>query len=521
MLLFKNGLIRTMDPACPVTDQIYVSTDGKVGAIGSQCPAEAAKVIDLEGKVLIPGFHDPHIHVWKVGDLLGFRLDLRGVQSKADMLDAIADFARQTNHDPTRWVLARGFNEALFPDVAIPTRHDLDRVIPNRLCQIIRTCAHIAVVNTHTLQHCGIHATTPVPPGGEVRLGSDGLPNGILTETALGLIAKHIPPPNTADYRQMILLAQDALLEQGVTTVADPAVHPELLAVYHAMAAAGELKIRLQAIPIRVPDGATTALPLPTYFESDFLRVDTVKFFADGGISGKTAAVHIPYKNTREQGVLRLEPSFFEALARESQNAGFRIATHAIGDQAIDLVLDVYERILPTRPTHLRHRIEHLGLPTPEHLGRMYEMGVLCVTQPMFIGELGRNMRQYLPDTYLNRVYPFRQVIESDVALVFSSDSPVVSNFSPLAGIWHAATRLDNAGHTIAPDEFIDPYSALMAYTHTAAQADGFVTTGQIKPGFWADLVQLSHDPLDVDLLPVNRVERVWVGGNELSPERQ
>jgi predicted amidohydrolase YtcJ len=519
MILLTNARVLTLDPALPETDRLLIGTDGRIAAVGAQCPDTAAQVIDLQGYTLIPGLQDPHIHVWKVGDLLKYRLDLRGVGSKTDMLDAIADFARSTAGQPDSWVLARGFNEALFTDNngQIPTREDLDKVIPDRLCQVIRTCAHIAVVNSRTLAHCGITAQTQPPSGGEIRRDASGQPNGILTETALGLVAKHIPPPAAADYRQMILAAQDALLRAGVTTATDPAVHPELLEVYHQMEAAGELRIRVHAIPIRVPDGASTALPLPKHYESDFLKVNTVKFFADGGISGKTAAVLHPYKGTTDEyGVLRLEHVFFEALARESQAAGFRIATHAIGDAAIGRVLDVYESIQNDNTTGLRHRIEHLGLPTKAHLRRMQAMGTWCVTQPMFIGELGRNMRQYLPDHYLHQVYPFRSVLEAGVGLAFSSDAPVVRDFSPLHGMYHASTRLDLEGYAIGRHEGISTLQALKAYTTDAAKANGDATTGQIKVGMWADLTLLDGDPSDLEALKNMEVRAVWVGGERI-----
>lgn len=494
MLYYHNAKFLTQSTALPVADNLLVHQN-KI--IGVNVPAPiSAQVIDLQGQTVIPGFIDAHIHIWKVGDLLTYMLDLRGVRSKSAMLDAIADFARKFPHRP--WILARGFNEALFEESQIPTRHDLDQVLPDRPCQIIRTCAHIAILNTKALEICGITFQTTPPPGGEIRLDTHGIPNGIITETALGLAKKYIPDPSPDAYREMILAAQDALLEKGITSATDPAVMPDLMAVYHAMNKAGELKIRINAVPIRVPDGAIEALPLPELFQSDYLTVNTVKFFSDGGISGKTAAVKTAYKNTNEHGVLRLNPAFFEQLALESQSAGFKIATHAIGDAAIEMVVGVYEKIQKSNVKGLRHRIEHLGLPEAEHLAQMRDMGTFCVSQPIFLYELGVNFRQYLPDEYLQRIYPYRTILDAGISLAFSSDAPVVKDFDPRTGIRNAVERKDHSGVAIALDEQITPAEALHAYTRTAAEANGDALTGILEVGRWADMVFDFRNEMDI-----------------------
>jgi predicted amidohydrolase YtcJ len=287
-------------------------------------------------------------------------------------------------------------------------------------------------------------------------------------------------------------------LEKGITSATDPAVMPDLMAVYHAMNKAGELKIRINAVPIRVPDGAVQALPLPELFQSDYLTVNTVKFFSDGGISGKTAAVKTAYKNTAEHGVLRLNPTFFEQLALESQSAGFKIATHAIGDAAIEMVVGVYEKIQKSNTKGLRHRIEHLGLPEAAHLAKMRDMGTFCVSQPIFLYELGVNFRQYLPDEYVQRIYPYRTMLDAGISLAFSSDAPVVKDFDPRTGIKNAVERKDHTDVVIALDEQITPAEALCAYTRTAAEANGDASTGVLEVGRWADMVFDFRNEMDI-----------------------
>ena len=516
--LFHNGTVLTPTGAATA----LLMQQGRILACGPfeqlrQRTVENTALFDLQGKTLAPGFIDAHIHLWKVGDLLTFMLDLRGVASIEAMQDQLADFARRNPHNP--WILARGFNEALFEDGRMPNRFDIDKAVDNRPVQVIRTCAHIAVLNSKAMERCGIGAHTIVPAGGEIRRGADGVPNGILSETALGLVRPHLPVYSPEAYRAMILAAQAELLRHGITSATDPAVHPELLEVYRQMDRAGELNIRIHAIPIRVPDGDAEALPLPAWFQSEHLRVDTVKFFADGGLSGKTAALQQPYRNTDEHGVLRLSFDFFKQCAEAAQAAGFRLATHAIGDRAIDLTMAVYGALASQNKAGLRHRIEHLGLPSMEHLQQMRDLGLHCVTQPIFLYELGQNFRQYLPDFYLNRVYPYRAVLDAGVNLAFSSDAPVVKNFNPLMGLRNAVERCDRSGVAIGSSQLIRVGEAWQAYTLGAAAANGdALDRGSLEPGKRADMVLLDQNPLAVPMANISdiRVEQTWVAGQPM-----
>lgn len=518
--IFTNGTILTQNPLQPQVEAVGISDD-RIVCTGTPEQVRAhlgsgAEEINLRGQILLPAFNDAHIHIWKVGDLQTYLLDLRGVRSMEEMLDKIADFARNNPDKP--WIMARGFNEANFPDRRMPDRLDLDKVVKNRPCHITRTCAHMVVLNSRALELCGISKHTPVPGGGEIRVNSDGEPSGVLSETALGLARKFLPEYTPAMYREMILAAQEAFLKLGISSATDPAVMPDLLEVYKAMDSAGELKIRINAIPVLVPDGDTTPLPLPEHYRSDFLTVNTVKLFSDGGLSGRTAALKHYYKDSTEQGVIRLDFDFFREIASSAQEAGFKIATHAIGDRAIDLVLKVYESIAGENARNTEHRIEHLGLPELSHLTRMKDMRVHCVTQPAFLYELGRNFRNYLPDYYLDNVYPFRSVLEAGVNLAFSSDAPVVKDFSPLMGIRNAVERKDNTGTCIAPCQCISIADALRAYTVNAAKAnDDGDKKGTLVSGKLADFVILDKNPLETSPEQISgiRVTGTWTGGQK------
>ena len=517
--IFFNGYILTQDKKQPVATAFAVSK-GKIVAVDTSdslysFQSEGCEYFDLQQATVIPGFNDAHIHIWKVGNLLTNMLDLRGVRSIDELQQRLSDYAKA--HPELEWIQARGFNEVLFPDKKMPDRFDLDAVISDRPVSVIRTCAHQQIINSLALRKSGITNQTVVPSGGEIKLLPDGTPSGHFTETAMGLIAKSIPPYRAEEYRTMILAAQEAFLKVGITSATDPAVMPDLLEVYRSMERSGELKIRINAIPVRVPDGATRALPLPVFTDKEFLKVDTVKFFADGGLSGRTAALKQPYRNSSDHGMLRLTKDFFLPMALEARENNFRIATHAIGDVAIDLVLDVYKSISKSGSHKIHNRIEHLGLPSTENLRLMKSLNVSAVMQPIFIRELGENFQRYLPEEYLERVYPVQSVLQHGINLAFSTDAPVVSDFNPLTGILAAINRLDNHGLPIAPNQRITLQEALEAYTEGSAIANGDEhNRGSITIGKRADFVVMDRNMMQVsaDEITDCKVIATYIGSN-------
>ncbi|PWS29327.1 hypothetical protein DHW03_05795 [Pedobacter yonginense] len=441
------------------------------------------QVVDLNGKFVFPGFCDEHIHIWKVGNLLTYMLDVRGVQSIKEMLSKIQNFI--TENPNNQWYIVRGFNEVSFEDKRLPTAEDLNQLQTEKPVFVIRSCAHIGIANTKAMEVAGIFKQNNiVPSGGEMRLNSEGKPNGIFTETALGLITNHFPKYTYNEYKSMILKAQDLLLSYGITAATDPAVHPELLEAYHKMNQEGLLKIRINAIAIRLPDGQNEALPLPQKFKSDFLIVDTVKFFSDGGLSGKTAAMTKPYRNSDYCGVLRLDFETFYPLAKESIDAGFKIATHAIGDKAVNICLDVYEAI--QGENKVPNRIEHLGFLSEKNAEQMKKLGTVAVMQPVFINELGENFIDALDQDRLNFIYPIKKVIDHAIPLAFSTDGPVVKQLDPFVGINSACNRISSKNNNIGKDQEIDRKSAVTAYFSNEILNRNFKNS-KIEPGYHAD----------------------------------
>lgn len=521
MTLYKNAHIITQNPNQP-NASAFVVADGKFVAIGDDDLVEkfaekTTQVVDLEGKTIIPGFIDAHIHIWKVGSLITHILDVRGMKSIEEIKAALVEFDKKNASLP--WIVARGFNESSLAEGRMPTAADLDEVSTEKPIFLQRTCAHIAVVNTKGLEVSGIDNQTITPTGGEIRLDESGNPNGILCETAMGLATKLFPKNSFEDYVLMVQAAGKEMLASGITFATDPAVAPDLLEAYIEMDKQHILPMRVSAIPILLPDGGAEAYPLPKKYFSDYLVVDTVKFFSDGGLSGKTAALLRTYKNTNEKGILRLDPQQFEQLAFEAHEADFRIATHAIGDAAIELVIETYKKINQRLPKKLQHRIEHLGIPTEKQLQEIIENNFWVVTQPIFIKELGKNFRMYLDDEYLANCYPYKKQLVAGVKTAFSSDAPVVKDFRPLSGIQAAVLRQDATGVTISESEKLTIAEALKAYTQDAAEANGVGDkVGSISAGKFADFVVLDKNILETaaeDLDKINILE-TYIGGKRV-----
>lgn len=530
-LLFYNGPVLT--PNGTVT-ALAVANDTILG-VG---PAEdlldlvgpETKVVDLGGRALLPGFNDAHIHLWKVAMLLR-QVDVR--PAAAPGIEAIigAFAARAAEMPPGEWIEGRGFQESLLAEGRSPTRHDLDRAVPNHPAFVTRTCGHIIVANSRALALAGITRDTPNPPGGEIDRDEHGEPTGILRETAMTLIRRVAPPPRQSVLQEALVEAAEQQLRLGITSVCDPGVDEYVLDAYLALERAGRLPIRVDVMALRfTPDGRHAELPTP--FARDRLKLDTVKFFADGGLSGATAALSLPYRNQPpgSYGILYHEPDAFAEEVWRVHEAGLRVATHAIGDRTIEVVLDAYEAARERessaqagpapRPrgvrTDRRHRIEHFGLPTEAHIRRAARLGIVLVPQPVFIHSLGRSFLSYLPEPMFPQLYPLRALLDAGCTVALSSDAPVVPDNNPLLALRAAADRLSADGVPISPEQAVSVSEALPLFSQGGAFAEGQERhKGSLAPGQLADLCVLSADPraVPVERLTELRVEMTVLGG--------
>jgi predicted amidohydrolase YtcJ len=515
--LIYNANIITMDDAFPKADAMVINNLGKIEAVGTENELRNkffsfSKEVNFQGKTIVPGLNDAHIHVWKIGHLRTYMLDVRGVKSIVEFKEKLKDFAEKNPN--TNWIMARGINEMVLEEKRLPTKEDLDEVISDRPVFVIRTCAHIGVANSKAIEISGVSEATEVPFGGEIRKNEDGSLQGIFTERALGLIMNNIPAFTFDEYKNMILEAHNYLLSLGITSATDPAANEELLAAYIRLDKEGLLKVRMNVFPLRIPDGSDEIQVLPEIYESEFLQIKTVKFFSDGGLSSATAAINVPYKNTDGyKGVLRLDYDTFYKTAKEAVDKGFSVATHAIGHQAVDLTLKVYRDLFKIDTT-LKHRIEHVGFLSNENIKDFQTMNMTAAMQPIFIYELANNFKSTLPDELLDVVYPCKTVLDSGINLALSTDGPVVKEINPWVNMETAVTRKAADGFVIGESQKITFQQALKAYTLGSAIADNLGhIKGSLSKGKFADFIVLDNNPFELENVSAVEAFETWVHG--------
>lgn len=515
-LLFNANII-TMDNALPIADAMVINSLGKIEGVGTESEMRKQFVtfsneINFQGKTILPGLNDAHIHVWKIGHLRTYMLDVRGVKSIVEFKRLLKDFVLKNPN--SEWILARGINEMVLNEKRLPTKEDLDEVVKDKPVFVIRTCAHIGIANSKAITLSNVNENTEVPFGGEIRKNSDGSLQGIFTERALGLIMNTIPEFTFEEYKTMILEAHNYLLSLGITSATDPAANEELLAAYIKLDQEGLLKVRMNVFPLRIPDGSDEIQVLPEQYESEYLQIKTVKFFSDGGLSSATAAINVPYKNTEDyKGVLRLEESKFYETAKEAVDKGFSIATHAIGHQAVDLTLKVYRELFKLNNT-LKHRIEHVGFLSNENIKDFQNMNMTAAMQPVFIYELANNFKSTLTDELLEVVYPCKTVLDNGINLALSTDGPVVKEINPWVNIETAITRKAADGFVIGENQKITLQQALHAYTMGSAIADNLENTkGSLSIGKLADFIVINRNPYEMNDVSTIETHETWING--------
>jgi predicted amidohydrolase YtcJ len=520
MLLFQNGIIHTVDENYPSPEAVLVGSDGRIEAVGSLDELETkidsdTAIVDLEGRTLIPGFNDAHVHIQWLGFMLTIMVD--ATITKAPNIPAIIDLYRLKAADvpPNTWITGGGYNENFLPENRHLSRYDLDEASTDHPMILTHTSGHVGVANSKALELAGITKDSPDPQGGHFVRDEKGEPTGVLQETAMDVVYRLIPEATEAQLASAIKTAIKHQLSLGITSATDPMVSPFHIKVYRQLDAKGELNLRVNLMAER--KSGEEIFPLPEKYFSDWLRLDCVKFFADGGLTSANAAVSRTFKETGTKGLLIFETEEMAELMWEAHEAGFRIGTHANGDVALEQVIGVYEAIHQRKPVpKLRHRIEHLALPTPGHLERASALGVMVATQTVFLPAMGATYRRYLPDNYISCAYGVRDMLDAGIVTALSTDAPVVPDDNPLIGLKAAVDRLDHERNPIAAEQAITIEEALYAYTMAGAILSGDDDNrGSITPNKWADLVVLSGDLLTTpatDLLDLY-VDQTYVGG--------
>jgi predicted amidohydrolase YtcJ len=508
-LLLYGGRVITLEDDVREAEAVAV-LGGRIAAVGSDrelapLRESARRSIDLDGGVLVPGFVDAHNHLFLNIYLLTL-LDCR-VALDSPLISVLETVAGRALETPAgNLIRGWGYADYKVRERRYPTRWELDEAAPDNPVVLIHVSGHHAAVNSAALEAFRISAATPDPPGGRIeRDSASGEPTGVLHESAMhdlsfaGLVLEFLGMDRDSQLERIEQGGRE-YLKCGITSVHDASCLPQILKLYQEAERRNRLPVRLYPMPLLDWSRPLLDAGVCTGFGSDRLRVGPIKVMSDGSLSGRTAAVSEPYRNTPGNGMLTMDQDRMNESVREIHEKGFQAAIHAIGDRAVEQVMTAFEQVIPRGSGNpMRHRIEHAGVLDPVLIRRMAERDIVVATQPRFLFEQGDGFLASCGADRIQRVYPFRSLLESGIRVAGSSDCPVVSH-EPLLGIRDAVMRRTEAGEVLAPDERLTPEQALRMFTIEAARASFEEDRkGSIRTGKLADLVVLDQDPLSVE----------------------
>jgi predicted amidohydrolase YtcJ len=493
--LFCNGIILTMNSEQPKVEAVALRGD-KILATGREAELRSlvskdVQVIDLKGRCLLPGFHDSHVHLV----MHGFELNQLHLEKTKTVEESLELIAQRTADLPAgSWVLGAGFLMARW-NVRELHKKDLDRISPNHPVFLRSQDHHSAWVNSAALNLAGITSSTPQPHEGEIVKDATGEPTGMLLERASYLIQQVLSQPTRAEIQNAVKAAGEHLASLGITTVhhmaAEPASYFREMA---SLASSADYKIRVWACLNQELIEPMAEVGLATGQGGEGFQIGGAKFFADGALGSMTALMLGPYAGTTTKG--------FEVHSREllrerlplAIGAGLVPVIHAIGDAANRFVLDVLEETKHLwQPLKMRPRIEHAQHLHPNDIPRFARLGVIPSIQPIHYRFDAKRIGELLPDR-VEGAHAWRLLIDSGAAIPLGSDTPVATP-DVMLGLHTACTRLSEDGSMIGSQK-LTVEEALAGYTKHAARAISWEhRSGQIKAGYDADLVLLSHDP--------------------------
>lgn len=520
-LILRNGRIWTADPAQPFAQAVAI-TANRITAVGSninisRLASPRTQVIDLQGRLAIPGFNDAHIHF--LGGSRGLRqIDLTGACTLEAMQTRIREYADR--HPTAEWITGTGWEYNCFPPDRIARKEDLDAVVKDKPVFISSYDGHSGWANTRALR-IGEVARTTFEGFGEVeRDPLNGEPTGYLKENATSLVRRHIPRPTRAQSLADLEAGMRLAASYGITSIQNQSGSPEELGLYEELARTGKLNIRASiAMSVSRKDAPLTdyAQIERSHNSSNLLRVPGIKIMLDGVIESHTAAMLQPYfDGTDSSGSPAWAAEDYNDLVLRADRLGLQISTHAIGDRAVRMALDAYENATRRNAGryHLvrkdrRYRIEHIETIHPSDLPRFARAGVLAVMQPIHADPATVDVwsRAVGPDR-LKYAFPWRALEKAGARLVFASDWPACISVNPIRGLHNAVNRRTIDGKPPSgwiPEQRVSLDTALRGFTLMGAVASFEESSkGRLAPGYLADIAVLSQDLFKIDPMRIH-----------------
>lgn len=524
-LIVTNAKIWTVDRKQPIAEAVAVMGE-RIIAVGSRADIDALRgpntnVVDAGGKLLLPGFNDAHVHFVDGGIQLD-AVQLNDATSPEEFARRVAEQVKKTAKG--EWVLGGDWDETKWTPAKLPTKELIDPFTPEVPVFVSRYDGHMSLANSVALHLAGITAQTPDPPGGVIVRDAQGNPTGALKDAAIDLMDKVIPP---LTHERRLNAARRALAyaaSLGVTSVQH--MNPEYadIAVYSELLRRGELTTRIYAAPL-ITEGVDdqVKIGITRAFGGPYLRIGAVKAYADGSLGSRTAYFFEPYSDQPENhGLLGAEMQPL-TLMRErmlkADAAGVQICTHAIGDQAISMVLDLFYGVVRTnRGAEHRFRIEHAQHVAEKDFDRFAQLDVIASVQPYHAIDDGRWAEARIGHDRASRTYAFRTFLNHGVHLAFGTDWDVAP-LNPLLTVYAAVTRATLDGKNPNgwfPEQKLSVAEAVEAYTMGSAYAEyQDKEKGSISPGKLADMVILSDDIFAIEPARIREVKvlKTFVGG--------
>jgi predicted amidohydrolase YtcJ len=527
-VVFRGGVVYTLDAARSTAEAAAVR-GGRIVAVGGA--AEIGKlvgpqteVVELNGGMLLPGFHDAHVHPVSAGiEELG--CGLYDAQTVEEVLAKVRSCAEQGSG----WLVGGGWSLALFPPDGNPRKKLLDDIVPDRPVYLVGVDGHSSWVNSAALKEAGISASTPNPPLGVIEREADGEPTGTLRESAAELVSKLVPPVDPAIAADALHHAIEEANGFGITSLIEASAGKRELDAYKALADAKRLNVRVLISIVHDPASTETdsefeqLIATREQYRSARVQPDAVKIFVDGVLEGETAALLEPYLDRPGYlGPLNYEPGPLAELVKRIDGMGMQVHMHAIGDRAVRVGLDAIAAARAADgPGQWTHHIAHLQLIDPADLPRFKELNVAANFQSVwaypdaYITDLNKPV---VGEDRVNRMYPIGSALRAGAMIVGGSDWNV-SSLNPLDAIQVAVTRKDPDGKiplVLNANEAVDLPTMLAAYTINVARLMRQDTnTGSIETGKAADLIVVDRNLLTLppDQIRTARVQRTLLEG--------
>lgn len=471
----------------------------KIVAVGEAAGRmKARRVVDLKGRFAMPGFNDAHTHFLE-GSMGLERIDLTGICTLPAIQKTIRDYA--TTHPNAAWITGSGWEYTCFPNYRLPTREDIDAVVADRPVFLAAYDGHTAWANSKAVRIAEL-ATATLTRTGEIVKDAAGNPTGVLKEGAMQLVSRHVPKETREEKLAALSRGLKMAAAMGITSLQNASRGQDDVELYAALLAQGRLTVRTS---LALDGGAKIDFErydlLRKKYQSPMLAVRAIKFFLDGVIETKTAAMLEAYTGETTAGVLNLPEADYAAAVQKADAAGWQVYTHAIGDRAVRVALNEYEAAMKGNQTKgARHRIEHIEAIDPQDVPRFAKLGVLPVMQPIHAYPATVAVWEKLVgDKRKKLAFPWASIAATGASVTFSSDWPACISMDPIRGIHNAVNRMTMEGEPVGgwvPEQRVTLEQALRFYTYGGAYASfEEKIKGKLVVGQLADVVVLDKNP--------------------------